>query len=286
MLKLKVTQTQIAFGLAAAQAGGFYDMSSESKHYAKSAMRGFVARDSVTAALMAQMGFDGPQAPLDGPSNVFDTFVGEGYDRAELTKGLGQKFTIMDTCLKLYSAGHPIHAAAEGLLKIMARECLNAEDIKSILARQPIVEHRIVNDREMPEITIQYCLAVAAFDRKLTWDQYTPERTSDPKVLDLKKRVKSIPDPVLEERKKTTKAHSAEVEVETKDGRTFSERVDYPPGDPGNPASQEQIEQKALHYASRVLGHKKAKTLVTMVNDLEAVADLNRLGEVLSIGES
>ena len=105
-------------------------------------------------------------------------------------------------------------------------------------------------------------------------------------MLDLKKRVKSIPDPVLEERKKITKAHSAEVDVETMDGRRFSERVDYPPGDPGNPASQEQIEQKALHYASRALGTAKAERLIAMVNTLEAVADVNLLGEVLRIAKS
>jgi 2-methylcitrate dehydratase PrpD len=283
MLKLNLTQTQIAFGLTASQAGGFYDMSSESKHGAKSAMRGFVARDSVTAALMAQIGYDGPQSPFDGPSNVFDTFVGTGYDAAEMTLDLGQRFPIMETCLKLYSAGHPIHAPADGLLKIMAREGLSAGDIKSIVARQPFVEQRTVDNREMPEICIQYCLAVAAFDRKLTWDQYTPERESNPQVLDLKKRVRSIADPVLEERKKTTKAHSAEVDVETMDGRKFTERVDYPPGDPGNPATQEQIEQKALHYASRVLGKEKAERIIAMVNALESVTDLNRLGDLLRI---
>lgn len=283
ILKLKPSHTRIAFGLVASQVGGFYDLSSETKHGAKSAMHGFVARDSVTAALLAQIGYDGPQAPFEGPRNVFDTFVGQAYDPAELTKDLGQKFPIMETCLKLYSAGHPIHAAVDALLKILAREGISAENIKSILARQPTVEQRVVDSREMPEINIQYCLAVAAFDRQLTWDQYTPERVKDPKVLDLKSRVKSIPDPLLDERKKTTKAHSAEVEVETRDGRKFSEGVDYPPGDPGNPASQDQVEQKAMHYGSRVLGREKMENLIKTVNNLEGVADLNRLGELLRI---
>ena len=283
ILKLNPCQTRIAFGLAASQAGGFYDLSSEAKHGAKSAMHGFVARDSVTAALLAQMGYDGPQAPFDGSRNVFDTFVGQAYDPAELTKDLGLKFSIMDTCLKLYSAGHPIHAAVHALLKILTREGISAEDIKSVLVRQPTVEQRVVDNREMPEINIQYCLAVAAFDHKLTWDQYSPQRVNDPKVLDLKNRVKSIPDPLLDERKKTTRAHSADVEVKTRDGREFSERTDYPPGDPGNPASREQIEQKAMHYASGVLGREKTEALIETVNTLEAVTDLNYLGELLRI---
>jgi 2-methylcitrate dehydratase PrpD len=60
ILRLNPRQTSIAFGLAASQAGGFYDLSSEAKHGAKSAMHGFVARDSVTSALLAQCGYDGP----------------------------------------------------------------------------------------------------------------------------------------------------------------------------------------------------------------------------------
>jgi 2-methylcitrate dehydratase PrpD len=105
--------------------------------------------------------------------------LGQTCDPAELIKDLGKKFPIMETCLKLYSAGHPIHAAVDALLKILEREGIGAENIKSILARQPTVEQRVVDNREMPEINIQYCLAVAAFDRKLTWDQYTPQRERD-----------------------------------------------------------------------------------------------------------
>ncbi|MBI4303431.1 MAG: MmgE/PrpD family protein [Chloroflexi bacterium] len=283
ILKLGTSQTRIAFGLAASQAGGFYDVGSEAKHMVKSLMRGLVARHAVTSALLAKMGYDAPQSVFDSEINVIRAFVGEPYDREEMVKDLGKKFVIMDTCLKLYSAGHPIHAPVDGLLKLMKREALNAEDIKAIIVRQPEHEQRIVDNRDMPEITVQYCLAVAAFDRQLTWDQYTPERLKDPKVLDLKSRVKSIHDPRLDERKKITKAHSAEVEVETKDGRKFSERVDYPPGDPGNPASQEDIEKKAMYYAPKVLGQKKTKNLIEAVKNLEAVTDLNQLGQLLRI---
>ena len=135
----------------------------------------------------------------------------------------------------------------------------------------------------MMDINIQYCLAVAAFDRQLTWDQYTPQRVKDPKVAELKKRVTSVHAPQLDERKKITKAHSAELELETKDGRKFSERVDYPPGDPGNPASQEDVDKKVLHYTSKVLGAEKTKSLINAAKALETMPDLNALGDLLRI---
>ncbi len=283
ILKLKVSEARIAFGLAALNSGGFYDLGSEARHMAKSLTKGLSCRNGVTAALLAKMGYDGPKTVFDGNNNVLSDIAGENYDQGELIKDLGKKFLIMTTCLKLYSAGHPIHAPAYGLLKILEREGIRAEDIKSIIARQPGDEKRIVDNRDMPEITIQYCLAVAAFDHQLTWDQYTPERVKDPKVLNLKSRVTSVHDPKLDERKKITKAHSAEVDVETNDGRKFTERVDYPPGDPGNPASQEDIDKKVMYYASKVLGQKRAKNLIEAVKNLEAVSDLNELGNMLRI---
>lgn len=283
ILKLETTKARIALGLAACQSGGYFDLGSEAKHMAKSLMCGLGSRNGVTAALLAQTGYDGPQSVFDGDENVLRIFVGKNYNREELTRNLGKKFIIMDTCIKLYSAGHPIHAPADGLLKIMAREGISAQDIKSILVRQPEREQKIVDNRDMPDINIQYCLAVAAFDRQLTWDQYTPERVNNPQVLDLKRRIKTIHDPKLDERKKTTKAHSAEVELETKDGRKFSERADYPPGDPGNPATLEDIEKKVMHYTPRVLGQRKTKKLIETVKNLESVANLNELGQLLHI---
>jgi len=283
ILKLKASEARIAFGLTALHPGSFYDVGSEAKHMAKSLMMGITCRNGVTTALLAQMGYDGPKSVFDGNNNVLKHFVGENYDQGELIKDLGKKFVIMDTCLKLYSAGHPIHAPVSGFLKILTREGIGAEDIRSITVRQPEWEQQIVDNRDMLDINVQYCLAVAAFDRQLTWDQYTPERVKDPKVLNLKSRVTSVHDPKLDERKKTTKAHSAEVDVETNDGRKFTERVDYPPGDPGNPASQEDIDKKVMYYASKVMGQSRAHRLIETVKNMEAISDLNELGNRLRI---
>ncbi len=284
MLKLSRDKTRIALGLAACQTSGYCDFVSEANHMAKSLTWGLGARGGVTAALLAEIGYDGSQSVFDGgEKNVFKRVIGQAYNAADLPRDLGIKYTIMDTCIKLYSAGHPIHAPVDGLLKILAREHVSADQIRSIIVHQPYYEQRLVDNRDMPEINVQYCLAVAALDRQLTWDQFTAQRSIDPKVVELKKRVTSVPDPKLDERQKITKAHSAEVELETKDGRKFLERVDYPPGDPGNPASQEDVEKKVMHYASPGLGDEKTRALIKAVNRMETIVDLNELGNLLRI---
>jgi len=282
ILKLRPDQVRIALGLSACQSGGFYDFS-EAKHMAKSLMMGFGARNGTTAALLAQMNFDGPSSVFESDNNVLRYQIGENYNQQDLTENLGKKFVIMDTCIKLYSAGHPIHAPAYGLRKIMDREGINADDIQSIIVRLPEREKQIVDNRDMPDINIQYCLAVSAFDRQLSWDQFTPERLKDPKVADLKSRVLALHDPEMDERKKITKAHSAEIDVRTKDDRKFSERVDFPPGDPGNPATQMDVEKKVMHYASKVLGQDRTRKVIETVKNLDALPDLNELGNMLRI---
>ncbi len=283
MLKLGAGKTRTAFGLASCQAGGLWDIGSEARHMTKSFRHGAGARNGVTSALLAKMGYDGPQFVFDGDNNVLSACVGKNYDPAQLTRNLGQQFVIMGACFKLYAAGHPIHAPAYGLLKILAREGIAAVQIKSITVHQPEFEQKAVDNRDMPEVNIQYSLAVAAFDRQLTWDQYTPERMRDPKVLALKSRVRSIHDPKLDELKKRTRARSAEVELETRDGRYFSETVDYPPGDPGNPISREDIEKKVIYYAAKVIGNEKSRGLVEAVNNLVAIPDLNQLGNLVRL---
>ena len=141
----------------------------------------------------------------------------------------------------------------------------------------------IVDNRDDPSISIQYCLAVAAFDGQLTWDQFTPERLKDKKVVNLKSKVLTIPDPRLDERQKITKSKPAEVEVEMKDGHLFSERVDSPRGGPGNPPTEEDVDRKVMQYASKVIGQNKTRSFIEVVKSLETVDDLNRVGDLLRI---
>ena len=198
ILKLEAHKTQTALGLAGCQSGGYYDFS-ETKHMAKSVMCGLGAAQRCNQPLLAQIGFAGPSSVFDGESSILKYQAGEKYHSEELTMNLGKKFTIMDASIKLYSVGHPIHSPAHGLIKIITHEGIRPEEIRSITVHLPSREFEIVNNRNMPEINIQYCLAVAAYDHKLTWDQFTTERVGGPRVIDLKNRVTAVHDPEMDE---------------------------------------------------------------------------------------
>ena len=61
------------------------------------------------------------------------------------------------------------------------------------------------------------------------------------------------------------------MKIETQKGQVFETRVDYPLGDPKNPISWEQVQEKFLNLTIPHLGKEKAKKFADMVNDIEHV---------------
>jgi 2-methylcitrate dehydratase len=123
---------------------------------------------------------------------------------------------------------------------------------------------------------------VAALDRRMTWEQYTEQRRTDPVLRDLLSRVTSEASAELDDVKRAnTGARPAEVTVRTDDGRTFTERVLFPPGHPRNPLSAEELEDKFMYWSTQVISHGQAKQLLSTVGELESVEDVNDLRELL-----
>ncbi len=66
-----------------------------------------------------------------------------------------------------------------------------------------------------------------------------------------------------------------------KDGSTLECLRDYPRGDPGDPLSDEEIEEKALSYLTDLTGGKRAKTIISRIWDLEREQSLDWLVDPL-----
>lgn len=279
MLGLDEKRLDAALSLASSQASGLMSFLHEDEHMTKSFQTGLAARNGVTAAYLAHAGYrPAPaSAALEGRDGVFAAFAGSMNAKAILAE-LGQRFDIMDTALKSYSAGHPIHAAVDALLKILSEKNLTAAEVREIVVRSPRWALDIVGNAPTPSINLPYCVAVAAYDRKLFWEQFTPERQADPKVQELKGRVRAVADPELS---KGELVDAAIVEVVTGAGQRFTEQVTYPIGHPRNPMSQQQVEQKFRELSSRAIPREQAQQLMARIGNLETVADLNELGNLV-----
>ena len=67
------------------------------------------------------------------------------------------------------------------------------------------------------------------------------------------------------------------VTVRLRDGRTLAKQVDYPKGDPRNPLSDAEIEEKFRALADGVLSKKAQDKLIAAIWNLEKVGPVSKL---------
>ncbi len=271
ILGLSEERIRSAMGLAGQQASGTLAWLNEPRHMAKAFESGVAVRNGVTAALLAQLDFQGPPAIFEGPHNVFDSFSGE-HNFAELTRALGTSYAIMETPIKKYPVGAPIQAPLEGLFKIMREQTLCADDIQQIVITMAERFAWLVSNRPIKNISVEYLIAAAACHGKLGLEETHSENIwREPRVERLKEKIKIVGDPESE------MLGPATIEVITREGKRHSLHVEHVP------LSQAQVEAKFLDAAAPVLGSERAQKVIEMVNRLEETRDINELGNLLRI---
>jgi len=70
---------------------------------------------------------------------------------------------------------------------------------------------------------------------------------------------------------------TAEVAIETTDGRNLAGRADMPEGDPCNPVSQRRLEDKCKGLLAQVMNDASAEQLVRRLAMLPEVADVREM---------
>ena len=269
-----------ALSYAAQQVSGVWSWVRDAEHVEKAFdFSGMGARNGVTAAIMAQMGFSGVWDVLDGEHNVLIA-LSAAPNPEEMIAGLGSRFFVTETAIKPYSVGYPIQAALAAFLKLHGEHRLTADNVARIVVRLPEDGARIVNDRKMPDVNCQHIIAVALLDGTVSFeDSHSYERMKDAKVLAAKARVELIADKSLMD---PAAPRSSRVEVTLKDGRTVSHFMPHAPGTKENPMTTDEVNAKARSLMAPVLGAAPTEEIIRRVNALEAVKDVRELRPFLT----
>lgn len=269
-----------ALSYAAQQVSGIWSWVRDAEHVEKAFdFSGMGARNGVTAAIMAQMGFSGVWDVFDCEHNVLQALSTEPRPE-EMVAGLGSRFFVTETAIKPFSVGYPIQAPLDAFLRLRREHGLTADNVERIVARLPEDGARVVNDRFMPDINCQHLIALALVKGAVSFeDSHSYERMKDPEVVAAKARVQLVADPKLMD---PAAPRSGLVEVTLKGGRTVSHFTRHAPGTKENPMDTESVNAKARSLMEPVLGAGKTKELIRRVNALEAVADVRELRPLLA----
>jgi 2-methylcitrate dehydratase PrpD len=269
-----------ALSYAAQQVSGVWSWVREAEHVEKAFdFSGMGARNGVTAAIMAQMGFTGVWDVLDGEHNALAALSTEPKPE-EMVAGLGSRYFVTETAIKPFSVGYPIQAPLDAFLRLHREHGLTVSNVERIVVRLPEDGARIVNDRSMPDVNCQHIIAVALVSGTVSFqDSHSYERMKEPAVRAAKERVQLIADPKLMD---PAAPRSGLVEVTLRDGRTVTHFTRHAPGTKENPMDTQSVNAKARLLMEPVLGAGYAEEVIRRVNAAEELHDVRELRRFLA----
>jgi len=269
LMRLDVERTRHAVGIAGVASAALRQSRVGELSHWKGCAFGNAARHGVFAALLARDGMTGPAPIFEGEKGFQALVSGPLEARVEKWgKGRDGKFMILNTSIKFWPAEYHSQSAIEAALKLRP-QVGDMSQIESVLVESHDAAVEIIGSesekwrptsRETADHSLPYIVAVALADGEVTAKQFEPARISDAALLALVQRVTVQRDAELSAC--YPQAAGNIVTVRLRDGRTLSERVDYPRGHAQNPLSDEEVEAKFQALAGARLGRERADAVL------------------------
>jgi len=276
LLKLSPLEIRYMLSYTGQQTSGLYTMFRDPEHIEKAyAMGGMPAHNGLQAALMVKAGWTGVEDIFSGERDFFQTFAPEAFDRNDLVDGLGKRYEMMRASIKRWPIGGPIQGPMHVFNDLIKDHRFKAVDIEKIVAKMPDKELEIVNNRPMPDISVQHLLAVMALDEKLTFKSaHDFERMKDPKVLKMKRKIFAIGDESLTD---VQRRWRCVMEVHLKNGSVLHGQTMAAKGSFENPLTISEEKEKALDLIGPTLGKQKAQDLIEQLLNIDKLKNINKL---------
>ena len=267
-----------AFGLAGAQASGLMEMYGPSMQ--KRFNPGPAARNGVTSALMAQLGFTGADTIFEGERGFLRAFTDKS-DASQLVAGIDHPYQL-DIEFKPYSCARPIHNAIDCALEIRNRHQPALDAIQHIeMARHPDWAHYHQNKTPQTyheaQVSLPYSIAVALKEGQALLKQYNDRKLRDPVLRRISDLTGFTVDASL------PRGVSCKMTMTMNDGRQFVSQVDYPKGSIQNPMSDDELRAKFDSLAAPVIGAARAAQIAELVGAVDECGDVGELMRLTAI---
>ncbi len=184
-----------------------------------------------------------------------------------------------------------------GCLDLLRKHSIKASDIEEVRVQIGERDMRSVGGwseeekkkKHRPEgvvdaqFSIPYTVAATLLSGGLSLEDFTDAKLRSDELLDLAARVKPILNPELDHGPMDVKPQV--VEIVTRDGKVFTERVVYPKGNPNNPVTSDELVaafRGMASYAAKPLSPGKIDDAVALALRLEEVPDASVLTRLLT----
>lgn len=243
-------------------------------------------QSGVLAALLAEKGFTGPEHVIDGKEGLTHAF-GPEWKLNLLTDGLGESWRITQCGMKAFPTEALTHAPISAVLDLVQANDLHPNQVEKIQVRSLARAADILSDpskydpqtKETADHSLPYVIAAALVDRQVTPAQFTMEKIRDSKIREQLRKIEVVADPEVE--KVFPALQRVIVNITATGGRCFSKQLDYPKGDPRNPLTDREIEEKLSALADGVLPPGVQQRVKDAVWNLERLGSVSQLMTLL-----
>lgn len=235
---------------------------------------GWGAFVGVSAADLAAEGFTGaPPALCEAP------------DLQDVWSDLGERWYMRELYFRTMPSCRMAQPAIDAALSLVAQHKLAAGQIKRVVVSTFAEAKRLMNPlpqtAEEAQYSLPYILAVA-----LTYGRVRPahlrgDAFADPKILRLSRDVSWSANHAFDEQWPSERL--AQVKFELFDGRTLESEVCSARGDPENPISKVELDEKYAGLVEPVVGQERAQRIAEDIACIDTTTDgRHLLDELLS----
>src|SRR5512140_543954 len=280
MLNLDWEKMQHAVGISGSRHATLGAVTAGKLTMMKNTVDPMATQSGVFAALLAEKGYSGPEHVIDGKEGLTHVF-GPEWKLNLLTDGLGESWRITRCGMKAFPTEALTHTPISAVLDLVKSNDLHRDDVEKIQIRSLARAADILSDpskydphtRETADHSLPYVIAAALVDRQVTPTQFTMEKIMDPAIRAQLQKVEVIADPEIE--RVFPALQRVIVHVDTRDGRSFNKQLDYPKGDPRNPLTDQEVEEKFSALAEGVLTDRAQKRVKDAIWNLERVGSVS-----------
>ena len=247
----------------------------------------------VFASILAKEGMEGPYEPFEGKNGLWeklnvDTGKPEIINITSAISSQFEPFGITRTDFKFFPA--QILTQAPTGLALEIEKLIDINEIKSIVIEtysncvstpESHPEKWDPKTRESADHSIPFMVASAFLYGDIGINSFTDEKITSQKIRDIISKLTIIENSSFTN--KRPEESNCKMIVELINGKIITKETSYPKGHSQNPLTDDQLENKFTNLAETMISKQHAKTISSLIWDLENQKNITALLDTLII---
>ena len=256
-----------------------------------SLQQGLGAKAGMIALALAEEGLTGAQDPIEGKYGLYSLYLRGNFSPDVIMNGLGEKFEGMNISTKFFPCCQGNHSAITGALELSSKYEIKIDDIDHIIIRTNTFFKNILAspDKMKPrtsydaQFSLFYTVARSLLDGGLKIDDFTEEKITEKKVIDVANKIRVESDPGKDALKELVPP--VDVDIVMKNNRKYSTKIAFVKGHPKNPGSHTDYINKfdeCMKFSAKTLDDEAVKQVKQRIENLELLDDVTDIIQALA----